>query len=61
MNCAFPPLDKLLLPREVVPSIKVTVPVGVPPAEGWTVTVKVTDWPNVAGFRLDATVVVVLA
>ena len=61
MNCALPPLDKLLLPREVVPSISVTVPVGVPPAEGCTVAVNTTDWPNVAGFRLEATVVAEVA
>ena len=58
MNCALPPLDKLLFPREVVPSNNVTVPVGVPPADGCTETVKVTPCPKVAGFRLEATVVV---
>jgi hypothetical protein len=40
----------------VVPSLKVTVPVGVPLA---TVAVKVTDCPEIDGFTLDASVVVV--
>ncbi len=54
-------LETVTVPKDVVPSRKVTVPVGVPPADGCTVTVKVTDWPNVAGFRLEATAVVVVA
>ena len=36
------------VPRVVEPSLKVTVPVGVPePLVGVTVAVKVTVWPNV--------------
>lgn len=50
-----------MLAREVVPSISVTVPVGAPPVDGWTETVNVTDCPNVAGFKLDATIVVAVA
>ena len=57
----MPPLDKLLLPREVVPSSNVTVPVGAPPADGCTVAVNTTDWLNVAGFRFEATVVAEVA
>ena len=57
---ALPPVS-VLLPRVVEPSLKVTVPVGVPlpgaPAE--TVAVKVTDWPKTEGFADDATEVVV--
>ena len=37
------------------PSLKVTVPLGVP----LTVAVKVTDCPTVDGFKLDVTAVVV--
>lgn len=49
------------VPSEVVPSRKVTVPVGVPlpGATTFTVAVKVTACPTVAGFTDDATVVVV--
>src|SRR6266850_6800473 len=47
------------VPREVAPSKKVTVPVGVPVAGGKTATVavNVTGWPTTAGFRDDATAV----
>jgi hypothetical protein len=45
--------------REVVPSSKVTVPVGVPPLTGATVITKLTDWLNTLGFGLTANVVVV--
>jgi hypothetical protein len=43
----------------VVPSINVTVPVGVPaPGEtALTVAVKWTGWPKTEGFWLEATVV----
>jgi hypothetical protein len=46
---AFPAL-RVLVPRVAVPSLKVTVPVA---EEGVTVAVKVTDCPNVEGFRDD--------
>ena len=37
----------------VVPSVKVTVPVGVPaPETAATEAVNVTDWPNVEGLTL---------
>ena len=49
------------VPRVVVPSKNVTVPVGVPVPVGCTVAVKTTDWPNVAGFTFDATLVVAVA
>jgi hypothetical protein len=52
------PLLSVPVPRVVVPSLKVTVPVA---AEGDTVAVKVTDVWYVEGFSDDATVVVVLA
>jgi hypothetical protein len=43
------------VPRVVVPSRKVTVPVGVPVAGATAVTVavKVTDWPSDDGFKLE--------
>ena len=48
------------VPSVVVPSLKVTVPVGVPvPELGATVAVKVTDCPTVEGFTDEVTVVVV--
>ena len=47
------------VPRTVVPSLKVTVPVGLPVTEGLTVAVKVTAVPWLAGFTEDLRVVVV--
>ena len=44
--------------RVVLPSINVTVPVGVPLLE-LTVAVMVTDCPNTEGFRVDVAAVVV--
>ena len=38
------------------PSLKVTLPVGVPEA-ALTVALKVTFWPNTDGFRVETTVV----
>jgi hypothetical protein len=49
-----------LVPRVVAPSLKVTVPVGVPlPPVLVVVAVKVMDWPEQEGFLLVANVVVV--
>jgi hypothetical protein len=56
---AGPPAERVAVLRLVVPSINVTVPVGVPPVEGETVTMKVTHWLNTLGFGLAVTVVVV--
>ena len=61
MNCALPPADKLLVARAFEPSTNVTVPVGVPLADGCTAAVKVMDSPKAAGLRLEATVVAVVA
>lgn len=47
--------------RVFVPSIKVTVPVGVPPVAGATVTTKLIHWLNTLGFGLAVKVVVVAA
>ena len=52
--------ESVPVPIEVVPSMKATVPVGVPAAEV-TVAVKVTCCPNTDGFADDATTVTVLA
>jgi len=59
---ATPPL-KVPVPRVVAPSLKVTVPVGVPePGEtAATVAVKVTDCPTTLGFALDVRVVMLPA
>jgi hypothetical protein len=52
-----------LLQIVVVPSLKVTVPVGVPEpgATALTAAVNVTDWPNTEGLAEDTTAVLVLA
>ena len=54
---ATPEPFKVLVPMEVAPSLKVTVPVGVPPVLA-TVAVKVTEAPKVEGFRELASEVV---
>ncbi len=57
MNMACPLLSSEAVPRVVAPSVKVTVPVGVPPLP-FTVAAKVTGWPNVLGFGVEANVVI---
>ena len=47
------------VPSFFMPSLKVTEPVGVPPVEELTVPVKVTLWPNFAGFADEVKFVVV--
>ncbi len=54
------PLASVPVPRVVVPSRKVTVPVGVPP-DDVTAAVNVTVWPVKAGFADDVTAVLVAA
>ena len=49
------------VPRAVVPSLKVTVPVGGFVPVVVTVAVKVTETPKFAGFWLETTVVEVVA
>lgn len=49
------------VPRVVLPSLKVTVPVGVLAPDVVTVAVKVTESPKFEGFKLDTTAVVVEA
>lgn len=56
LKVATPP-DRLPLPSEVLPSKKVTLPVGAPPYAGVTVAVKVTTWPYEEGLVLELTVV----
>jgi hypothetical protein len=62
-----PPLvERLPLPIEVLPSEKVTVPVGLattvlPGAFTLTVAVKVTDWPDTEGLTALLSKVVVSA
>lgn len=51
------PLLRVLVPKVVLPSLNVTVPVA---ADGETVAVNFTDEPYVEGFSEDASVVVVL-
>jgi hypothetical protein len=57
MSTAFPAL-RALVPRVVVPSKNVTVPVA---NDGVTVAVKLTDSPTTEGLREEASVVLVLA
>ena len=56
-SVALPPLREAL-PKEVEPSKNVTVPVA---AEGETVAVKVTLWPETEGLALEETAVAVAA
>ena len=63
MACALPFSNVLPQPLIVVPpSLKFTVPVGVPepPPLTLTVAVSVTDCPNTEGLTDELTVVVVL-
>lgn len=60
---AWPETLSVPVPSVVEPSLKVTLPVGVPAPGDVTVTVavNVTDWPNTEGFADEATAVVVEA
>src|SRR6266853_1990149 len=62
LSVAWPEL-RLPVPRVAAPSLKATVPVGVPApgAVGATVAVKVTDWPKTLGLVEEVSVVVMLA
>ena len=46
------------VPKVVLPSLNVTVPVGVPDVAGLTLAVNVTLWPNVEGLIEEVSVVV---
>ena len=63
VNVACPEPFSVPVPSVVVPSLNVTVPVGVPePGEAAaTVAVKVTDCPTTDGFEEEPKLVVVLA
>jgi hypothetical protein len=50
---------RVAVPRVVLPSLNVTVPVGVPP-DPLTVAVNVTDWPDDAGSAEEAREVTLL-
>jgi len=58
VNVALPAVTVTALARVVVPSVNLTVPVGVPLADAM-VAVRVTDDPDVDGFAEEVTVVVV--
>ena len=59
LNDAWPePFTVTFDAKTVAPSVKVTVPTGMPPLEV-VVEVKVTDWPKVEGFGEEVAVVVV--
>ena len=55
------PLERVAVPMVVPPSWNVTVPVGVPVPGGTTLTVafNVTVWPEVEGFGVVVSTVVV--
>jgi hypothetical protein len=53
------PLETAAVPIATPPSLKVTLPVGVP-GEPLTVAVNVTAWPKLLGLAEDVTVVVVV-
>ena len=63
VNVALPPAPTATVPRITLPSLNVTVPVGVPApgATAATVAVKVTAWPVTAGLTDDARATVVAA
>ena len=56
------PFESVAVPRLVVPSLKVTLPVTVPVPGATTVTVavRVTDWPVTDGFGEAVSVVLVV-
>jgi hypothetical protein len=62
VRLADPP-ERVALPRLVVPSWKVTVPVGtpLPGATTLTVALRVTTWPKTEGFGVAASAVAVEA
>ena len=61
VNIACPLPFSVPEPSTFVPSLKVTIPVGVPVVDDFTVAVKVTGCPKLEGFSDDVTAVVVLA
>src|SRR5512142_1347283 len=63
VNVAVPPAPTATVPRITAPSLKVTVPVGVPDpgATAAAVAVKVTAWPVAAGLSDDPRATVVVA
>ena len=58
VKAATPPLSDGV-PRTVVPSVNVTMPVGFVPDCGVTVAVKITGCPVLEGLRLEITAVLV--
>ena len=62
VNVAWPEL-RVLVATGIPPSLKMTVPVGVPEpgAAALAVAVKVTVWPDTDGLAEEVTAVVVLA
>jgi hypothetical protein len=60
VNAALPDELRGAVPNVVAPSVKVTVPVGVPvPEVGVTTAMKVTLWPKTDGLCEDDSVVIV--
>ena len=51
------PLRSVPVPIDIVPSLKVTVPLGVPEVAGLTVAVNVTVPPKAAGFAEETKLV----
>jgi hypothetical protein len=59
VNVAFPDVMGTVAARVTAPSVKVTLPVGVPApgATAATVAVKVTTWPKTDGLTVELSVV----
>jgi hypothetical protein len=56
VKLAFPEASRVTIPNFVLPSLNVTEPDGIPPPDELTLTLKVTGWPDVEGFSVDAIV-----
>ena len=62
LNVAVPVTSRVPVPSVVLPTLKLTVPVGVPPFNEVTVTiaVNVTSWPTLDGFGAELSKVAVV-
>ncbi len=61
MSVATPLLSSMALPRTVVPSVNVTVPLAVPPVAATTRALNVIGCPTTIGLGEEVSVVVVTA
>jgi len=61
LKVAVPVASSVPVPKVVVPSLNVTLPVAIAPVDEVTIAVKVTAWPAVDGLGADARLVDVVA